>query len=226
MAMTLTDFQTAVRLHVKRTTTGLSDANLLIRINWALDYIASAYTFEEMRKDYSFTCSITSRYYTFPTNMKDIYDIRIDASAMVRLKYIQPRDFDQYVPDPAEEDGSEPVYYVDYGTRWQIHPMPATAYTGYLKCSIFPTALATGTDTPLFTKKDRLITAVATAMTFETLQEDELALSWWKIAQMELQMAIKADHSAEDWEPVARPFSTQRPVTGQPWKQPFSGLPY
>ena len=109
-----------VRSNIKRTAAAYTDARILQQLNWGQQRIADTHTFEEMRvydtSNYETTANLAN--YSFPTRMKDIYDIVLyDTSESRRLRYMYPRQFDEQVPYPLQAGTGHSTIYVDYGTE-------------------------------------------------------------------------------------------------------------
>jgi len=232
MAMNLEDIYTEVRENIKRTSTAVSDARIIRWVNWAQGYLADLHTYEEMREIYSgSTIDGTSRY-GFPTRMKDVYSMTLqDGSSSRVLTYVTARDFDTNIPRPAVYSEKRSNFYVDYGTNFQLFPIPNSAYSLVLRCSIYPEDFETdGTDDAEesdLLRKDALMVAMTTTFGFWMLKEDEDAAYWGNnLVPSLFDASLKTDHSAEDWIPKARGFNSfgGRPaLSGQWWTNPFTG---
>lgn len=208
--MTLAELRTQVRFNIKRSSNGFSDDLIDQRVIWAVEAITLAHTWEEMRQIYSFTLdtggTLATNTYSFPTGMKDIFSLRVETGSGRTLVYYHPRRFDIEYPKPGLLGTGDPLRYVDYGDTYMIHPYSSTAYPAYLRCSVHPTAMVVGTDagTPGLNNKDKLITSLSTVYCFQSMQEGEHANDWTKTSASEFNLALKGDHSAEDWIPVVR----------------------
>lgn len=212
-----------VRLCIKRDTNGFADSYINTRLDWAQEDLGLAYDWAEMFKQYSFTLTHATSTYSFPTGMKNIYDIRVNDTAGQKLIQVNPRTFDTDWPLPSLTGEGHPTHYVDYGDHFEVFPTPDTNYTlCYIKCSIMPTAFASDASSPDLTRKDRLIVALATMYCFEALQEAQLALYWQRLAQEAYAKALEGDRKPKDWIPQARPFNSSKSVyRGETWKNPF-----
>lgn len=231
MALTTTQMIAEVRDNIRRTSGQISDARILRWLNWGQEKAADSHTFEEMRKIYTGATVASSKRYGFPTRMKDIYSLRIlDGANSRKLTYVNPRNFDTEVPQPTEWSTSWPDYYVDYGVIFELLPIPNSAYDMELRCSVYPEDMDETTQTSSdLLRKDRLLVAGGTIFGLWALKEYEEATFWgsefWRPTLAE---AVASDHSAEDWTPVARPFSAHggsrvAGVGGSWWTNPFVG---
>jgi len=224
--MTRSELREEVRFNLKRTSDALSDSRINTWLNWSLQFIADLHTYEEMRKVYTTTTTADQKSYSFPTRMKDIYTLRLISGASSRkLTYIYPREFDTKIPYPEQNSKRKSSYYVDYGTHFELYPIPDNSYTLELRCSLYPSSMSSDTDTPDLLRKDALIVAVATVFGFWSLREVEDASYWGgEIVPTLYQASLASDHSAEDWIPIARPYrTTTSTLQGEWWKNPFTG---
>ncbi len=221
--MTRAEFLAHIRFAINRNSSALADSYILTSINWALRDLADAHTFEEMRKTYEGTLTADESLYSFPANMKDLYTFVLrDDSNSRKLVYVRARTFDEMYPDPSNNSTGRPERYVDHGTYLQLDPITDSAYTVRCRCSVYNGDLEGSTSEPLFDGKDPIIIARAMAHTNWLIKEPEMAEYWNRLAQERLQIAIMGDHSAEDWTPVARPF-TSSPSIPYDHTNPWTG---
>jgi len=233
MAMDLENIYDEVRENIKRTEDAVSNARIIRWINWAQGYLADLHTYEEMREIYSGSTIDGTARYGFPTGMKDVYSMTLQDGASSRiLEYINPRHFDNNIPRPATYAEGKSDAYVDYGTNFQLFPIPDDAYSLILRCSIYPTDFETdGTDDAeemTLLRKDALIVAMTTTFGFWMLKEIDDAAYWGaNLVPSLFDASLATDHSAEDWKPIARGFIAHAtkvaPLTGQWWTNPFTG---
>lgn len=211
MALTMDELRTLVRSNIKRTSSAVTPATLLIYLNWAQEWISHHHTFEEMKKTYEANTVADQRLYSFPDRMKDISSLNVqDDSNSVPLVYKHSRQFDIDHPYPEDDTTDMPTEYVDYGTYFELWAIPDAVYVMRMRCSVFPPALSATSSTSDLVRKDPLIVARASVYGFRELREYEQADYWLKVVcAEELTAAINADHSAEDWMPIARGFSVQ-----------------
>jgi len=226
--MTRSELREEVRFNLKRTSDALSDSRINTWLNWSLQFIADLHTYEEMRKKTTDTTPSdgTSNTMDFPTDMKDLYSITVqDGASSSKLIYVYPRLFDRVIPRIQEVGTRKPTHYVDYGTTYELYPIPDKAYTLNIRYSKYPAEMTSDSDTPELVRKDSLIVAVATVFGFWSLREVEDAAYWGgEIVPTLYQASLTSDHSAEDWTPIARPFrSTRSTLEGEWWKNPFTG---
>jgi len=231
--MTRSDLRDELRFNLKRNSSALPDSRLNTWLNWSLQYIADLHTYEEMRKTTTDTTPSdrTSNTMNFPTNMKDLYSITVqNGGQSTKLIYVYPRLFDKVIPRIEERGTDQPTHYVDYGTTYELYPIPDQAYTLRIRYSKYPAEMTDDTDTPELTRKDALIVAVATVFGFWSLREVEDAAYWGaQIVPTLYNASLSSDHSAEDWTPIARPYRVSgATLEGEWWKNPFTGrtLPY
>lgn len=226
MAMDREDFRDEVRENIKRTVTAFSNDRINRHLNWAKDYIADLHTFEEMRKKYTASTIQDTKAYGFPVRMKDIYSITLQDGASSRpLIYVNAREFDTKVPRPEIASTGRSNWYVDYGINFELYRIPDAVYPLNLRCSTYPSDFADDNATSDLTRKDALITAIATVFGFWTLRELEDAAFWGREMVPPLYDAsLLTDHSGEDWVPIARGFGvTTATVQGEWWTNPFAG---
>jgi hypothetical protein len=226
MDMTGTDFMSEVRENVKRDTNGVSDARILRWVNWAQGYLADLHTYEEMRiRDVSLSTADGDNSLAWPTRMKDLYSATVQDGARSRkLVYVLARDFDTVVPRAATYSENLPEWYVDYGSSFELFPIPDAIYNVPMRISRYPADIAAGTSSALL-RKDALLCAMSTVFGFYSLREIEDAAYWGgEIVPALYNASLTGDHSAEDWVPVARGFGvSSATLTGSWWLNPFTG---
>ncbi len=201
-----------VRYNIKRSTDSLADSRIVTWLNWAQELIASWHTYEEMKKNYTGRTVEGQKRYGFPTRMKDIHSLVLDTGGADsrKLIYVPAREYDLRVPRPEQSNKGKPHYYVDYGVNFELYRVPDAAYTLRLRCSVFPADLSSDDSTSQLLRKDALICSVATMLGFLSLREVEDA-TYWKneFVTMWYRASLEADHSAEDWNPMARGFDSR-----------------
>ncbi|MHC1596740.1 MAG: phage adaptor protein, partial [Methermicoccaceae archaeon] len=220
---TLEELRDEVRANLRRDSTALTDERIDRFINWAIRGIASFYTFEEMRTTSTTATEADVKSYSFPTNMKDIFTIRlIDGASSRKLIYVHPREFDTLIPYPEQNTTGRSRWYVDYGSSFELYPIPDDTYSLQMRISEYPSELSANSDTPDLVGKDELIVAEATLIGWQHLREDTEVTFWRKRRQELMLQAIRSDHSAEDWVAVARPFTIHSRMVN--YKNPFTGM--
>lgn len=229
MAMIYTEFISEVRENIKRDTNGVSDARIGRWTNWAQDYLSDLHTYEEMRQtDVSLSTADGDNSLAWPTRMKDLYSATVqDGSRSRKLIYVIARNFDTIVPRVATYSEGLPEWYVDFGSTFELFPIPDAVYNVPMRISRYPAPLA-GVGASSLLRKDALICAMATVFGFYSLREIEDAAYWGgEIVPALYEASLTGDHSAEDWTPVARGFNSgaQTSLSGQWWLNPFTGRP-
>ncbi len=227
MSMDREDFRGEVRENIKRTISGVSDIRINRWLNWSKDYIADLHTYEEMRKaDNTLRTADGDNTLSWPTRMKDLYSLKlVDGSNSRKLTYVNPRHFDDVIPRSATYSENRPAWYVDYGSNFELFPIPNAIYNMTARFSQYPIDFATDASECELLRKDALITAVATVFGFWTLREVEDAAYWGsQLVPPLYEASLTSDHSAEDWVPVARGFGGGTSVVaGNWWESPFTG---
>lgn len=227
MSMTRADFVSEVRENIKRDTDGVSDVRIERWVNWAQGYLSDLHTYEEMRvSDTTFFTVDGDNSLAWPTRMKDLYSMTIQDGARSRkLVYVNPREFDTTVPRNATYSKNLPQWYVDYGSTFELFPIPDAKYYLNRRYSQYPADLASADTSSSLLRKDALISAIATTFGFWSLREIEDASYWGgELVPALYESSLTGDHSGEDWVPVARGFGTSgATVTGQWWTNPFTG---
>ena len=210
--MTLEELREAVRTNVMRPEEGFSDDTIERALDWAVEEISNLFTFKEMKRVFYRYTTVGQKRYGFPERMKEIVSlILVDDANGRSLGYLKPMSFDRAVPYPESGSNSTPSGFVDYGTNFELYPIPDKAtYKMILRCGIFPDAL-TGDDREFdLARKDSLIVATATKIAFYQLREVEDAEFWAKGEVSRLfGEAIAMDKSDKSWQPMARPFATR-----------------
>jgi hypothetical protein len=228
MAMDREDFVDEVRENVKRDVSALSAARIQRWVNWAQQYLADLHTYEEMRISDATAVTVDgNNSLAWPTRMKDLYSMTVqDGARSQKLTYVNARNFDTTVPRILTYSEGLPVYYVDFGSTFELFPIPDAAYYLNRRFSQYPIDLATDASTSPLLRKDALISAMTTVFGFWSLREIEDAAYWGKeIVGPLFTASLTGDHSAEDWSPIARGFGNagQSTLSGQWWLNPFTG---
>lgn len=216
--MTRAELRAEVRLCIKRDSNGFADAYINTRLDWAQEDIGLVRDWTEMMREYSFPLTVSTSTYSWPTRMKNVYTLRINTEGGVKVLRVDPRSFDTSHPRPDISGTGDPSLYNDYGDRFQLHVIPGTADTAYIKCSIMPTPFTGDTMTSDLVRKDRLMIALATMFCYEALQEPELASAWRRLTEEAYTKAMEGDRKPKDWIPLARPFrSPSQGRVGDTW---------
>ena len=227
MAMDREDLVDEVRENIKRDTNGVTDVRIRRWVNWAQDYLADLHTYEEMRvSDASAVTIDGDNSLAWPTRMKDLYSMTVQDGARSRkLTYVKARDYDTVVPRAVTYAEGLPEWYVDFGSTFELFPIPDAAYTLNRRFSQYPPDLVDSAVSALL-RKDALLCAIATTFGFWSLREIEDAAYWGgELVPVLYEASLTGDHSGEDWVPVARGFgnSGYATVSGQWWLNPFTG---
>ncbi len=223
MGMTLQELRNEVRENIHRPAEGFSDDRVDTRLNWAQDEIGGLHTFKEMKRVFTRDTVASQKRYGFPERMKEIVSLVLeDGTNSRKLRYYRSREADMDVPYPEDDLENIPVVWVDYGTNFELGPIPNDAYGMILRAGIFVSDFALDSDESGLLRKDSLIVAVATRLCFYALRELEDAEYWARteVARLFVE-AIGKDDSTKDWNPVARPFTLQG-STYRDYRSPFA----
>jgi hypothetical protein len=233
MGMILTDLISEVRENVKRTTAGVSDIRIMRWLNWSQDYLADIHVYQEMKSRSTATSTVAhANSILFPTTMQHLYDMTvIDGSRSRKLTYVTFKEFDAVVPKTDAFAEGLPQWYVDYGSYFELFPIPNAVYNLPMRISSFPTAFVSPVTAPTqesnFLRKDALLVAMATTFGLYTLREIEYAAYWANNnVSMLYQASISGERDSSDWTPVARGFGDSHARVGMGagwWTTPFSG---
>ena len=180
MAMDREDMRDEVRENIKRDVNGVSNARIDRWLNWSKDYIADLHTYEEMRKSDATMVTVASdNSLSWPTRMKDLYTLRlVDGANSRTLIYVYPRNFDEKIPIDATYSENRPAYYVDYGSTFELFPIPNAIYPMTARFSQYPIDFASDSSESTLLRKDALICGIATVFGFWSLRELEDATFW------------------------------------------------
>jgi len=227
MAMTLENFRDEVRENIKRDTNGVSNARITRWVNWAKDYLSDLHTYKEMKTVYTFNTTIScSDLLPWSTLMKEIVSMTIqNGSRSRKLTYVPARFFDDTIPRAALFSTDMPKWYVDWGKNFELFPIPDAVYQCRARISEYPADLSADASTCELTRKDALLTAMATTFGFWTLREIEDAAYWGgEIVPMLFEASLVGEGKDLDWAPVARGFGANDvTLQGQWWTNPFTG---
>lgn len=81
--------------------------------------------------------------YSPPTDTKNILSITVqDGSSSRKLTAIYHRLFDQLRPRLRETSSTTPTHYIDYGSYFELYPMPDDVYPMHIRYSKYPTAFS------------------------------------------------------------------------------------
>lgn len=222
MALTLSELREEVRAAIRRPVGGFSNDRIDRRINWAQREVAILHTFREMEKVFQ-RDTVDSQYrYGYPERWKEVYSIVLRREGGSRkLIYMKPRDFDEQVPKPSIYEGT-PTYWVDYGTSFELYPVPNDAWRMIVRLAQYPEDFSVDGDTSTLLDKDDLLIAIATYYSLQSLAEDDLA-AYWKdsVVPTVYQKALRADSNDRDWQPIAKPF-TIRSSGYRDYRSPFA----
>jgi len=226
--MILSDLRDEVRENVKRSTNDLSNTRLTRWINWAKDYLADLHTYEEMReRDVTISTADGVSTIACPTRMKDLYSATVTNGASSRkLTYVNARNFDTIVPLSTTYSEGLPEWYIDFGTAFELFPIPDAIYNVPMRISRYPADLSADGSSCTLLRKDALIVAIATTFGFYSLREIEDAAYWGsEIVATLYQASLLTDRNHEDWVPIARGFGDvgRSTLGGEWWKNPFTG---
>jgi len=184
---------------------------------------------------HDFTCMKKEKYvdtvngqktYTFPPKMKSFYDLRICESGDKRkLHTLTPRYQDLQRPYPEGDSEGLPVYYIPWGTYFELSPIPDDAYTMHLRCLLWPTDMTTGTSELLY--MDEVIIKCADWLTVLSLNLEKDIRRFKAEYRDMLNSAIRSDRDAHkyDLKLKAQPFvsgisSLEAGELGDYWKKP------
>ena len=225
MSLSLLEIRTRVRSCIKRESTSLSDSTVDSYINQSQRGIARLHTFSEMYKTEETVTVASQKHYTYPERMKNIFSIRlIDNGSSRKLIRVDSRRFDDLVPYPENLSEARSTHYIDFGTYFEVYPIPDAIYSLYMRISKFPKALTADSDESDLDEKDDIIIAGANGYGMEELRELDDATYWFKRFRELLNEAIKGDHTPGDWTSGAAPFRLGTFPIGRLDTNPFSGL--
>jgi len=228
MAMIRSEFVSETRENIKRDTNGVSDTRIQRWINWAQGYLSDLHTYEEMRISDSDSFTVDGdNSLAWPTRMKDLYSMTIqDGARSQKLIYVKARDYETIIPRAATYSENISKWYVDFGSTFELFPIPDAKYFLNRRFSQHPADLILDATASSLLRKDALICAMATVFGFYSLREVEDAAYWGgEIVPALYEASLTGDHSGEDWVPVARGFGggSEVSLSGQWWTNPFTG---
>lgn len=215
-----------VRASIQRSTSGLSDARILRRLNWGQESLAGAHTFYEMRTTYAFNTVISQKAYALPSRVKEVFSIRlISGSESRKLSRLGERHFDEQVPYPEDDSTGKSLFYVDFSaSALDFYPIPDAVYAISMRYSAMPADLTLTTVSTL-QYKDSLLIATGVGHCFYLLREEEEAETWFNgnVKRLYLE-ALAADQQRDvtDYGGCARPFRISRSGINTDYKNPFA----
>lgn len=214
---------------VTRSGTTLADKGLEW-LNTACQRLARLYDFGEMLTTSTNIAgtSVTvasTKTYTFPDDYNTVYDIRlIDGTESVKLRLTSYQTFDKRVPYPEADTTGLPLWYMPWGSNFDLYPIPDAAYVMNIKYSKVPDIITSSASLVEYTPdKDDILVAAMTIEGFTYLQMFEDASLWDRIFKAKLKECISADSDDPDWNPIGRGFDSGRyqNYLGDYWNNPF-----
>ena len=213
--------------------TGRSDktTEIGVYVNWGQIAVVR----DAARRKHNFSFLIKEKYastadgtesYTFPSGMRAFYSLRIQTAGSERkLLNRTARSKDIAVPYPAGQSEGCPVRYTPWGRNFELSPIPDAVYTLYVRCSVWPTDMATGETSALLNMDDVLCNYGAWIL-FLSMNLEKDSRRFGAEYKRGLNDAILADEMAEGGEEdlVALPFvggsnALEPGVTNEYWKK-------
>ena len=186
--LTRTEMNSEVADIVKRTdkTTAINT-----RLQWAMDEIAGMYSWRSLRgEDTSIVLVESDKTYSIPATMRFISGVRnVDETDEESryLTYKEPDEFHDNYPYPESGTEGRPRVWMREGDVITIYPIPSSSEVGeklYLHGQLWPTAFSGDSSTSSLSRVlDKAIIYLAASMTFESIQEEDVAETWAKKAE-------------------------------------------
>ena len=185
--LTLDEIKTEMRSSMG----GRTDLNsrLTVVINLAQMRIARKHRWEELEALFTNTTGFTStpasdKYLTLPSNVRDIYSVRlIDSSNSRKLIRVPNRSWDRKIPEPEYYSTGRPTLYTLRRNIMEFWKVPDAAYNLEAFGVTWPTAFTDASPTLKsdLDQKDDMIITLAMSWIFMTLRNKDEATKWWGI---------------------------------------------
>lgn len=162
--------------------------------------------------------------YTFPTNMKSLYDLRInETSDKAKMRPLNAMTQDAHLPWPESDAEGAPVNYIPWGKYFELSPIPDAAYTMMIRYLIWPAEMATGAESDLL-YMDEVIIKCADWLTVLSLNIEADIRRFRSEYEKLLTSAVRSDRQRHKYDTKIRiqPFvagHTQLPAPGY-WNKP------
>lgn len=166
-----------------------------------------------------------SIYTNFPTNLKDIYSLRVKSTNETearKITWVPQRQWDQLVGESSLISAGEVTHYTRWGTTIEWFRIPSTNFTLYRRYTKWPTDFASGSAVSELDNKDDIIIAFTTSVLFQSIGHGEDAARWFVIANSLLTQAINEEMQKPDISRMFRGASEERGQSNiDPWRDPF-----
>lgn len=202
--LTLAELKTELRVILS----GQSDfePRLTSALNLSQMRIARAHRWEELETLYTNTTGFTSTpaddmYLTFPSDVRDIYSVRLQDDANSRkLVRVPNRSWDKRIPDSTYLATGRPSHYTLYRNVMEFWPVPDAAYNLIARGIMWPTAFVTATPSAVSTldEKDDMLIALTASWLLRSVGEVEKSNNWFVVYKNSLAAAIDEDVEKPD----------------------------
>ena len=156
------------------------------------------------------------------TNLRHIHAIDlIDGTNSRKLVYVPTRRLDERRPYPEAYSDYKSWGYTRWGSKIELIDVPDDAYTLKIRYSDWITQFTDDADTCDIDNIDDLLLAATVAWGYASIEDEDSALKWAKIAEMSFQDAIAVEKAEPDYEPVMVGHIMGDAYNVQYWASPF-----
>ena len=141
--------------------------------------------------------------YALPSDLKEPLKVSYqDESNSKELTYLDESAFDMLWPDPSSDGNSTPVYYTWRDEYIDLYPIPSESGKPlWLYGAFWPKLLVSDNDTSDMKRMDKVITAGATLLGYNSLNDDVQEIKWRTIFLRRLKRRARADGAPQRWTP-------------------------
>lgn len=104
---------------------GITDATVLVWLNWALTDTASLYNWKDMKQyDLSIKTVAGKDWYAMPQNIKDVLSVVYkDGSSSRTVHYVPPEEYRKNYMSPENDGNAKPYHYTIDGNIFRMYPL-------------------------------------------------------------------------------------------------------
>ena len=212
----------------------ITDSRVVNALNLAQQRVSRYYSWPELRADWSCQGILTNtpsvdKWLQIPSTVKTIHSLILQDQGNSRKLVEKPwRTFDYRIPLPEFVAPDWPKWYTRFDLSvLLLFPIPLSAFTYFMRTTLFPTAFTlvnptTSAQLSDFTDKDDILISLAAAYFLRTFSRHDVALEWetealrrLKEAQAQVEDEPDMDFTADDM--ASGMFAS----VGDYWASPF-----
>jgi hypothetical protein len=204
--------------------TGRSDKSTFIRttINMALREISAQRLWSDLMVEDEVTLAADTASVALASDVARVIEVRVMDDNQSKPLIVRPKTWIiQRVPDPASRSPARPCYGYLQGANLYVIPYADEEYEiSYTYYRLHP-ELSASTDEVLIRGADNAVAALATHLTFKSIEKHDDAAQWLNSYGQYLASAIKLDKSNSVVQHKADQHGDSGPYTTDYWLDPF-----